>query len=67
MLLFCDPPILGAPTRISERTNRPAGFTILPFRAAFSAPAGLYRQLVRRSMNLLALPFLYHFTNYSAL
>ena len=38
---------------------------VLPFTifTNFSAPAGLYRQLVRPSMNLLALPF---FTNFSA-
>ena len=55
---FCSLPILSSSSRISERKSHPAGFAILPFLTSFSAPAGLYRQLVCQSMNLLALPFL---------
>ena len=52
-------PILSAFTRISERKNRPAGFTALPFLT--SSNAGLYRRLFRRPPNLLVLPRFYHF------
>ena len=63
VLLYRALSILSASTGISDRTNSPAGFTILPFLTSFSAPAGLYRQLVRQSTNLLALTF---FTDFSA-
>ena len=65
MYHFCALPILSASTGISERANRPAGFAILPLLTAFSAPAGLYRQLSRQSMNLLVLPFM-PFSDFSA-
>ena len=39
---------------ISPSVNEPTGFTIFTY---FSPPAGLYRQLVRQSMDLLVSPF----------
>ena len=42
---------------ISPSVNEPNRFTIFTIFTNFSAAAGLYRQLVRQSLNLLVLPF----------